>query len=124
MTNAFHFGLLIEYVNDIMAAKPFYTDVLGLAVDREAPDFIQFVDPSGVHVGIASDGSLGPAGKPEVFWLVDNAREAFKVLPDTVEICYPLSDKPFGTVFGIMDPAGEVQYVLELTKERPSTAVS
>jgi catechol 2,3-dioxygenase-like lactoylglutathione lyase family enzyme len=124
MSSELRFGLLIEYVDDVQAAKPFYTDILGLKVEREAPDFIQFADPAGVNVGIASDGSLGNAREPEVFWLVDDAAEAFRTLPGAVEVSYPLTEKPFGTVFGITDPAGEVQYVLELAKERPSAAVS
>ncbi len=124
MIGNLRFGLVIEYVDDIAAAKPFYTDVLGLKVDREAPDFIQFADPAGVNVGIASDGSLGSAREPELFWLVDDAAAAYRALPGAVEVSYPLTEKPFGTVFGIKDPAGEVQYVLELAPERPSAAVN
>jgi extradiol dioxygenase family protein len=36
------FGFAIEYVEDIEAAKRFYVDVLGLEVQREAPQFVQF----------------------------------------------------------------------------------
>lgn len=124
MSSDFRFGLVVEYVDDVAAARPFYVDVLGLKVDREAPDFIQFADAAGVNVAIASDGSLNGTREPEIFWMVEDAAAAFRALPASAEVSYPLTEKPFGTVFGIKDPAGEVQYVLELARERPSAVVS
>jgi hypothetical protein len=36
------------------------------------------------------------------------------------EVSLPPRQMPFGTCFGIKDPAGQVHYVLELAQDRPS----
>lgn len=36
------FGFVVVYVNDMVKSKRFYTEVLGLRVEREAPTFVQF----------------------------------------------------------------------------------
>lgn len=118
------FGFVLEYVDDVAAAKAFYVDVLGLRVERESPDFIQFADPAGVNFAIASDESLSGTRDLEVYWIVDDAAAARRDLPESAEISHPLAQMPFGTVFGVRDPAGQTQYVVEFARERPSAAAS
>ncbi len=113
------FGFLLEYVNDIEAAKRFYVDVLGLQMERVAPTFIQFN-----HFAIASDESLSGTREPEQYWLVENAEQAYKDLSGKVEIAFPIRQMPFGKVFGIKDPAGQTLFLLEFAQNRPSQAVS
>lgn len=117
------FGFVLEYVDDVAAAKPFYVDVLGLKVDRESPEFIQFSDPAGVNLAIASDESLRGNREPEVYWVVDDATAAFDDLSKTAEVTLPPKQMPFGTVFGIKDPAGQTQYMVEFARNRPSKPV-
>ena len=123
MASGPRFGLIVEYVDDVAAAKPFYTDVMGLTVEREDPAFIQFSDAAGVNLGIASDASLSGTRQPEVYWVVEDAEAALHALPKSAEISYPITEQPFGTVFGVRDPAGQPQYFLEFARERPSAAV-
>jgi catechol 2,3-dioxygenase-like lactoylglutathione lyase family enzyme len=118
------FGFVLEYVDDVASARPFYTDVLGLEVDRESPVFIQFSDPAGVSFAIASDEALSGQREPEVYWVVDDAAALQAELAASAEISYPLTQQPFGRVFGVKDPAGQTQFFVEFARDRPSTLVS
>lgn len=123
-SNTPRFGFVLEYVEDIDAAKPFYIDILGLKVSRESPEFIQFADAEGVGWAIASDVSLSGEAKPEMYWIVDGIAALEQSLSGQVRITHPLEERPFGQVLGIADPAGETQYLVEFAKERPSRAVT
>jgi catechol 2,3-dioxygenase-like lactoylglutathione lyase family enzyme len=109
------FGFIVEYVTDIEAAKQFYVDVLGLRVERHAPTFVQFGS-----FAIASDEALSGTNEPELYWLVDDAEAAFGELSGKAEISVPLRQMPFGKVFGVKDPAGRPQFLLEVARDRPS----
>ncbi len=117
------FGFILEYVPDVNAAKPFYTDVLGLKVSRESPEFVQFADANGVGWAIASDASLSGEAKPETYWVVEDIAAVEQALSGKVTITHPLEARPFGQVLGIADPAGETQYLIEFARERPSRKV-
>ena len=112
------FGFAIEYVKDIEAAKRFYVGVLGLAVERYHPTYVQFQ-----NFAIASDESMGGKNELELYWLVADAEAAFNELSQKAEVTMPLKQMPFGKVFGIKDPAGRPRYLLELAQNRPSQQV-
>ena len=114
------FAFALTYVSDIAAAKRFYVEALGLAIEREAPVFVQFTDPAGVRFAIASDESMSGDRGVELYWLVDDAEAAFRELSQQAEVSVPLEQRPFGKVFGIKDPAGQPQYLLEWGQNRPS----
>jgi catechol 2,3-dioxygenase-like lactoylglutathione lyase family enzyme len=124
-TNA-HFGFALEYVTDVQASRSFFVDVLGLKVDRDHPTFVQFSDGNGASYAIASDERMDPtqAGVPELWWVVDDARSAFESMSRTAEVSMPLRQLPFGTCFGIKDPAGQAHYLLEFAAQRPSQPVA
>ncbi len=112
------FGFYLEYVSDIEAAKRFYTDVLGLEVERYHPTYVQFK-----NFAIANDQSLSGSREPEVYWLVDDVQAAFEELSGKAEVVFPLKQMPFGKVFAVKDPAGRPLYLLEFAQNRPSQAV-
>jgi len=112
------FGFFLEYVPDVEAAKRFYMDVFGLEVERTSPVFVQFE-----HFAIASDESMSGTREPEVYWLVEDAEASFREFSQKAEIAIPLKQMPFGKVFGIKDPEGQVQYLIEFAQDRPSQAV-
>ncbi len=114
-----HFGFALEYVKDIEAAKAFYTDVVGLKVERFHPRFVQFPG-----FAIASDEAMGGGQERELYWLVDDAPEAFSEMSKHSEVVMPIKQKPFGKVFGIKGPAGQPLYVCELAADRPSQKAS
>jgi catechol 2,3-dioxygenase-like lactoylglutathione lyase family enzyme len=113
------FGFVVEYVDDLAAAKRFYTETLGLAVEREAPNFIQFE-----HFALATDESMDGRRQLEVYWLVPDAQAALAELRPHAPITLELRELPFGKVFGVRDPAGQPRYLLELSRNRPSQAVA
>jgi predicted enzyme related to lactoylglutathione lyase len=115
MNSKAKFGFVLEYVMDIEAARRFYVDVLGLEVERISPAFIQFN-----NFAIASDESMSGTRDSEIYWLVDDAEAAFKDYSQKAEITVPLKQMPFGKVFGIKDPAGQPQYLIEFARDRPS----
>jgi catechol 2,3-dioxygenase-like lactoylglutathione lyase family enzyme len=118
MSSEPQFGFAIEYVKDIEDAKRFYVDVLGLRVERTFPTFVQFE-----HFAIAADRPLGGAEETELYWLVDDAESAHSKMSKLGEVTLPLSQQPYGKVFGIRGPAGRSCFILELAQDRPSQAV-
>ena len=120
MTTKARFGFALEYVTDIEPVKRFYVDVLGIEVQREAPSFVQFKDPGGANFAIANDESIGGTRETELYWLVDDAEAAFSDMSQKAKVSVPLRQLPFGKVFGILDPAGQPFYVVELAQNRPS----
>ena len=42
MNEKLKFGFIVEYVKDIEIAKKFYVETLGLKVEREHPQYVQF----------------------------------------------------------------------------------
>lgn len=119
MSNAPRFGFALEYVTDVETAKRFYVDVLGLVVERDHPAFVQFD-----HFAIASDAPMTADGEPELYWIVEDAEAAFRELSPRADITLPLTQKPFGKVFGVRDPAGRPRYLVEFSKHRPSRPAS
>jgi predicted enzyme related to lactoylglutathione lyase len=115
MSHKAKFAFVLEYVTDIEAVRRFYVEVLGLEVERYSPTFIQFN-----NFAIASDESMSSTRDPEVYWVVEDAEAAFKEYAQKGEISMPLKPMPFGKVFGIKDPAGQPQYLIEFAKVRPS----
>jgi catechol 2,3-dioxygenase-like lactoylglutathione lyase family enzyme len=118
MQNKPRFGFAIEYVTDIEAARRFYVEVVGLEVERYHPTFVQFA-----NFAIASDASMSGTRDTELYWLVENAEDAFREMSTRAEVSLPLKQQPFGKVFGIRGPAGEPRYMIELAADRPSKSV-
>lgn len=124
MTHTATFGFALEYTSDIPATKRFFTDVLGLKVERDHPTFVQFSGANGASYAIASDEPMDKGDAPELWWVVDDAKAALAEMSGSAEVSMPLRQMPFGSCFGIKDPAGQVHYVLEFAAQRPSQQVS
>jgi catechol 2,3-dioxygenase-like lactoylglutathione lyase family enzyme len=119
-----HFAFALEYVSDIEAAKRFYVSVLGMEVERDHPTFVQLKDSNGSRYALATDEPMDGRGGPELWWVVEDAKAAFDDVSSKAEVTTPLRQMPFGTCFGVKDPAGQVQYLLEFARERPSQPVA
>jgi catechol 2,3-dioxygenase-like lactoylglutathione lyase family enzyme len=118
MTVSPEFGFVIQYPRDLEAARAFYEKTLGLKVQRQAPNFVQFQ-----NFALASDGSLSGSRELELYWLVPDAEAALSELQGKAEVSMPLREMPFGKVFAVRDPDGEQRFVLELAANRPSQPV-
>jgi catechol 2,3-dioxygenase-like lactoylglutathione lyase family enzyme len=109
------FGFSLEYVEDINEARRFYENVMGLAVERASPQFVQFE-----NFAIASDAPQGTNGEREVYWVLDDADAFHAELSQTARITLPLKRMPFGKVFAIEGAAGKPCYFVEFAADRPS----
>jgi predicted enzyme related to lactoylglutathione lyase len=109
------FGFALEYVTDIQAAQRFYTEVVGLKVERSHPRFVQFQG-----FAIASDEAMGSGKERELYWLVDDAAAAFERMSKHSQVTMPVKEMPFGKVFGIKGPAEQPIYICQLAADRPS----
>ncbi len=118
------FALALEYVPDVETAKRYYVDVFGLEVERDHPTFVQFKSDGGAAFAVASDAAMTPGAELELYWVVDDAQAAFAELSQKAQISKPLTREAFGTVFGVVDPAGQPRYLLEFARQRPSRQVS
>src|SRR5437763_2512333 len=101
MTIKPRFGLAVEYVSDMEAAKRFYVDVLGLVIERDSPTFVQFKEQAGANFAIAGDEPLSGKDDLELYWLIDDAEAAFRELSPQAEVSLPLKQMPFGKVFAV-----------------------
>ena len=122
MTNT-RFGFALEYTKDIPATKRFFTDILGLQVDRDHPTFVQFKDTNGGAYAIASDAPMDKGDVPELWWVVDDAEAACAQMSQSAELAMPLREMSFGKCFGIKNTNGQIHYVLEFAQQRPSQQV-
>ena len=115
MDNNLDFVLL--HVPDLAAARAFYTEKLGFAVESEAPGFIQFRRPAGAIFALQQDDAAKPYAGVELWWLVENADEAHADLSARgIPIVAPLADQPFGRAFSFTDPAGNTLNVFQPRK--------
>jgi catechol 2,3-dioxygenase-like lactoylglutathione lyase family enzyme len=115
VSNTPRFGFVVEYVADIEAATRFYTGVMGLEAERVHPTYVQFE-----HFAVATDAPLGGTGERELYWLVEDAENAYDELRKTAEISLPLKQMPYGKVFGVKGASGRPCFLLQLAENRPS----
>jgi catechol 2,3-dioxygenase-like lactoylglutathione lyase family enzyme len=102
-------NIVIVRVPDIVAARAFYGDALGLSVENETPNFLFVgpVDGQGASFGI-SVGEPSATG-PEIWWRVDDADALHAALvAKGVRIVEEPQDKPFGRALSFADPAGNI----------------
>ena len=112
------FGFVVNYVEDLAASKRFYLETLGLRVEREAPNFVQFE-----YFALATDASMDGRREQELYWLGPNVEAAWTELRAKVPVSMELRALPFGKVIGVLYPSGRPRCLLELSAGRPSVAM-
>src|SRR6476661_5147911 len=99
---------VVRHVQDIDAARSFYIEKMGLAVEVEQPGFVQFKAPDGAPfaISLASADPVAaalPGGQSEpleLWWYVDDADAAYAELQAKgVETVFSPKDMPFGRAF-------------------------
>ncbi len=109
-------NFILLRVTDIAKVMPFYTEKLGLTIEGQAPDFVQFNQPAGggAIFAMTQEGDGTPVHGVELWWYVDNADATFEDLKaKDVEIVDQPQDQPFGRTFSIKDPVGNTLYMLQ-----------
>jgi predicted enzyme related to lactoylglutathione lyase len=105
---------VLLHVPDLAAARAFYTEKLGFAVEAEAPGFIQFRRPTGAVFALQQDAAATAYSGVELWWLVPNADQTHNDLSaNGVSIVAPLADQPFGRAFSVADPAGNTLNIFQ-----------
>lgn len=105
---------IILHVEDVDAARTFYTETLGLEVEAEQPGFVQFKQPGGGATFAISRTEAG-TDPIELWWFVDDADATHAALARRgVEVVTPPHDEPFGRAFAIKDASGARQFLLQL----------
>jgi len=110
-------NFVILHVPDVEKARTFYTGKLGLVVEGEQPDFVQFKQPQGNGATFAIDKGEDAATLQgaELWWFVDDADATCSALvAQNVEVVSEPHDEPFGRAFAIKDPAGHILHMLQL----------
>lgn len=106
MTNL-SLNFILLHVRDIAAERDFYKDALGLELEGQSPDFVQFQPNGAASLALSKDEPPVPQQTVELWWQVDNADalHAALVQRGTTIVSAP-KDEPFGRAFSAKDPEG------------------
>jgi predicted enzyme related to lactoylglutathione lyase len=106
-------SFIVNHVDDITAARAFYTEKMGFAVETDLPDFVQFTQPGGATYAIAR--TTPTERGTELWWFVDDADATHAALAAKgVETVVPPHDEPFGRAFVVKDNSGNALSMLQL----------
>ena len=107
MLGSLDFVLL--HVEDIAAARAFYTEKIGLTVKSETPNFVQFEADGAATFALSHAVQPTPTTTVELWWQVADVDATHAALvAQHVEITSEPHDLPFGRTFAVKDPAGNV----------------
>lgn len=108
---------VIRHVDDVAAARAFYTEKLGFEVTEEQPGFVQFAAPNGAIFAVSRDTG-NPDDLPiELWWVVDDAdATCAELAAKGAEIVTSLKDEPFGRTFAVKDTTGGYAHMLQLPR--------
>jgi predicted enzyme related to lactoylglutathione lyase len=106
---------VILHVADVAAAKTFFTEQLGMAVDNEAPGFVQFQAPAGgASFALSAQDPAAPLQDVELWWFVDDVdAEHTRLVERGVSIVQPPKDEPFGRTLAYQGPTGQALFLLQ-----------
>ena len=104
---------VIVHVADVPAARTFYTERMGFAVEAEQPGFVQFTQTGGATYAILQE--VAGTERIELWWFVDDAdAECAALAARGVSVVTPPHDEPFGRAFTVKDPEGNLLNLLQV----------
>ena len=104
-------NFVLLHVPDVEKARAFYTEKLGLKVEDQAPDFVQFQQPmgNGAAFALSKGEDAATLSGAELWWFVDDADKTHAdLIARGVEVVSKPVDEPFGRTLAIKDPAGHI----------------
>jgi predicted enzyme related to lactoylglutathione lyase len=112
-------NFILMHVSNVAEAATFYTEKLGLTIEDQGPDFVQFKQPTGVGATLAlSKAESAPSSGTELWWYVDDADASLATLQAKgVEVVDQPKNEPFGRTFSIKAPEGYTLYMLQLAQQ-------
>ncbi len=113
MIHGLNFVML--HVGDVAEARAFFVNQLGLEIEDESPEFLQFKTPNGgASLGVGRPPSAA-ADATELWWFVDDADAVHAdLVAKGVAIVQPPTDEPFGRSVVIRGPGGHALHLLQL----------
>jgi predicted enzyme related to lactoylglutathione lyase len=112
-------NFVILHVPDVEKARAFYTKKIGLSIEAEQPDFVQFKQPggNGATFALGKGEDAATLQGAELWWFVDDADATCAAFSSKdIEIVSKPHDEPFGRAFAIKDPAGHTIHMLQLSQ--------
>lgn len=113
-------NFIMLHVPDVEQARAFYTEKLGLVVEDQQPDFVQFKQPkgNGATFALGKGEDAATLQGAELWWFVDDADKTYtSLVAQNVEIVNKPTDEPFGRTLAIKDPAGHTIHMLQLAHQ-------
>lgn len=107
MQDQLNFVLL--YVRDIAAERDFYTQKVGLELEANSPTFVQFRAQGAAAFALLPGEHPTPTATIELWWQTDDVDGTHaRLASQGVEMVSAPHDLPFGHVFSIKDPEGNL----------------
>ena len=107
-------NFVMVHVPELRAVRDFYVEKFGLTVESETPTFVQFVQPGGrgAIFALFEDAAARPSAEPELWWSVDDLDATYAdLMAKGVKSVEAPSDRPFGRVCSVSDPAGNTIFL-------------
>jgi len=108
-------NFVIVHVKDIATARTFYTEKLEYKVVDESPAFVQLDAGNGATLSLQLDDQAAPTSSVELWWEVADADATYALLVGRhAEVAEEPKDMPFGRVFSLKDPEGNLVNYFQL----------
>jgi predicted enzyme related to lactoylglutathione lyase len=98
----------VFYSNDILKVISFYTEVLGLTIERQQERFVSFIFSNGVELGIKNKSEEREVpGHQTIFIKSENIEKDYADIKSKGAVFNKeLTEQSFGKEFSILDPDG------------------
>jgi catechol 2,3-dioxygenase-like lactoylglutathione lyase family enzyme len=116
MSSAPPLDFVLFYVADLPAASGYFTDKLGFArvTEQEGPGFHYLTSGQGVDFGLAQAGAETPApGTVELYFKTADISALRAMLADRGVEATPIERRPFGAIFTVHSPDGNLLTMLQ-----------
>src|SRR5262249_6446688 len=102
-------NFVVVHIKDTAVARSFYTEKLHYTVVDESPDFIQLDAGNGATLALQQDDQAAPTTSIELWWQVADVDATHATLVERhAEIAVSPKDMPFGRIFSLKDPDGNL----------------
>ena len=111
-------NFIILNVSNVQKERDFYIEKMGLSIEAESPEFVQFKPVGGSTLALQKVEHATPLSGGELWWMVDNADATHDELASRgARVVDELKDMPFGRVFAIEDPVGHKMNFFHLRQQ-------
>ena len=116
MTSAPPLDFVLFYVSDLPATSSYFTEKLGFArvPEQEGPSFHYLTSGKGVDLGLSQASAETPAaGTVELFFKTADIGALRAALTNRGVEATPIEQRPFGSIFTVRSPDGNMLTMLQ-----------